>query len=256
MSRYDLTVALTAHSETVIAGPTMRSAEAAISTAETEGLRVERLIGFDAAKENTRAYFAQSAFAEWRTAEFDFCDQGQTRNALVEKAAGRWVALLDGDDLFSENWLVEAARLLRQADEKNEKIVVHPELNWGFDGHHFGFVKLAQDDPLFSPYYFYIANYYDALCVAPRNAWLENPYADRAIAEGFAYEDWQWGIETMAAGWRHVIAKNTIIFKRRRDSSQTVESSRNRALIRTIDPLAIDRVAGLNATPGIWKDTP
>ena len=245
MNDIDLTVALTAHGETVVAGPTMRSAEVAIHAAEQEGFRIEKLIGFDTPTDKCLDFLTQPAFADWRMAEFSFRDQGKTRNALAEQASGRWLAFLDSDDLFSENWLVLAARLLQQAESSDERIIVHPELNWGFDAGMFVFQKPAQDDPLFTPYYYYVANYYDALCMAPREAWLEHPYPPRAIADGFAYEDWEWGVATMAAGWRHVVAKNTIIFKRRRESSQTIESSKNRALIRDIEPMAIDRIAML-----------
>jgi hypothetical protein len=245
MTAFDITLALTAHSETVIAGPTMRSAEAAIRAAEAEGLSIERLIGFDTCTEECRTYFSSPAFARWEVAEFGFRDQGRTRNALARVAKGRWLAFLDGDDLFSENWLVEAARLLETARKAGKRIIVHPELNWGFDADQFVLTKPAQDDPLFTPYYFSITNYYDALCVAPCEVWLDHPYAHRAIPDGFAYEDWQWGIETMAAGWHHVVAENTVIFKRRRDSSQTHQSSNRMACIRAVEAMAIDRVLTL-----------
>lgn len=208
---------------------------------------MERIIGFDTPTEDCRRYFSQPAFEAWKTAEFEFCDQGRTRNALAEMANGRWLAFLDGDDLFSENWLIEATRRLRQADEKSERVIVHPELNMGFDADQFLLAKTAQDDNLFSPYYYYAANYYDALCAAPREAWLEIPYAHRAVADGFAYEDWQWSIETMAAGWRHVIARNTIIFKRRRSASQTIDAKRNSASIRAVEPMIIDKVGMLSS---------
>ena len=34
-------------------------------------------------------------------------DLGRVRNALVPRATGRYIAFLDADDLFSENWLAE-----------------------------------------------------------------------------------------------------------------------------------------------------
>jgi hypothetical protein len=223
----------------------MHSAEAAIHAAEVAGFRVERLIGFDTPAEDCRAYFTQQAFAAWKTAEFELQDQGRARNALAEIAIGRWIAFLDADDLFSENWLSAGAWRLAQTRDEGERVIVHPEINWFFDGWGSMFTKPAQDDSLFTPYYFFVANYYDTLCMAPREAFLEMPYATRAIPSGFAYEDWQWNIETMAAGWRHVIAADTIVFKRRRDGSQTQESLDRAACIRAVEPMAIDRVMEL-----------
>jgi hypothetical protein len=74
-------------------------------------------------------------------------------------------------------------------------------------------------------------------------------YPDRAVKEGYAFEDYQWFVEATALGWRHAVARDTIIFKRRRDASQTHESRNNSVLIRTIPPLAIDRLATMTGTP-------
>lgn len=242
MTEFDITVAITAHSETVIAGPSMRSAEAAIRPVESQGFSVERLIGLDAPSKDCREYFSQPAFNDWKKIELDFLDQGYVRNHLVNNSNGRWVAFLDADDLFSENWLLNAAKCLKEAEQKKDSIIVHPELNWIFDQTSAILVKVAQDDDIFDPYYFYFANYYDALCVAPRRAYLEVPYVKRDIENGFALEDWQWNIETIAAGWQHVIAKDTIIFKRRRELSQNIIASRTTAVIRNVEPMAIDKI--------------
>jgi hypothetical protein len=74
---------------------------------------------------------------------------------------------------------------------------------------------------------------------------LDIPHTTRDLDDGFGYQDWQWNIETMAAGWRHVIARDTIIFKRRRDDSLVVQNQRRQAMIRTIESMAIDRVSRL-----------
>ncbi len=238
----DISAILTVHDETVVAGPTLRSAELAIENAEAAGFSVERLLGFDAPSDGCRAYFSQAPLSAWRKEEVAFRDQGRARTAFAETANGRWIAFLDGDDLWSENWLVEAARLLKDAESRNETVIVHPELNWVFDRQAFIMVKIAQDDPLFSPQYFYFTNHYDALCMAARKTFVDFPFAHRDIENGFAYEDWQWSIETMAAGLRHVIARDTIIFKRRRNMSQTIRAALRNASVRDIEPLKIDRI--------------
>lgn len=239
---YDLTLALTAHGETIVAGPTMRSAEAAIKVAEDAGYTVQRLIGFDTPKPETVAYFNQDAFADWEKHYFEFRDQGLTRNALVEVATGTNLAFLDADDLFSENWLMLACRRLQRAAENDRKMIVHPELNWQFDAIANVYSNPAQDDPFFSPYVMSTANYYDALCMAPREAWVELGFPKRDIASGFAMEDYQWFVEMTARGWYHEVAQDTIIFKRRRDISQSAEARGTMALIRAIEPLTIDHV--------------
>lgn len=249
MKEFDLTVALTAHSETLVAGPTMRSAEIAIRIAEAAGFRIERLIGLDAPSDEGRAFFCQPAFANWRVEKFQSLDPYPTRNALAERASGRWVAFLDADDLFSENWLVAAGECLIEAEKANGKVIVHPEMHWVFDNDALVFTKPAQDDPLFVPEHFYVANYYDMLCMAPREAYRDVPYVSRDLVNGFGYGDWQWNIETMAAGWRHVVAKDTIIFKRRRDYSVVLQNEARQTVIFHVESMAIDRVRKLGRSP-------
>lgn len=245
MPGFDITIIVTAHDETVVSGPSMRSAESAIDAAEARGLRVERLIAMDAPTAECRAYFSQVRFHRWKRTEHDFRDPYRTRNASAEAARGRWIAFLDADDLFSQNWLLLAGERMARAERDGEKAIVHPEINWIFDGAHSVSVKPAQDEAYFSPYYFYFANYYAMLCMAPRRAILEIPYGSRDLASGFGYQDWQWNIETMAAGWRHVVARDTILFVRRRDLSVSVENVRRKTVIRGLEPMAIDQVAKL-----------
>lgn len=248
MRNIDITVAVTAHSETVVAGPPMRSAEMAIQAAEAAGFRVERLIGLDSPSDNCRAFFSQPAYKDWKAVELNVRDLGLARNRLTEIATGRWIAFLDADDMFSENWLTLAARRLAEAEQAGQKVIAHPELNCFFDGVEFVLIKPAQDDPLFTPYYFYFGNYWDSLCMAPRAAVLETPYTARDRAGGFGYEDWQWNIDTMGSGWKHDTIRDTIIFKRRREASLVVEIGQLRAVVHGREIMAIDRMKSFSSS--------
>ena len=245
----ELTVILTAHDETLVAGPTVASADAAITTAEDAGITVERLIALDRATAQTASYFHQPALEHWQKISFDEGDLGRVRNAIVKQAAGRFIAFLDADDLFSENWLREAVFRLRAAEADGKRAIAHPELNWLFDGAHSVFIKPDQDDPLFTPYHFYFMNYYDSLCMCPREAHLAHPYVHRDIPAGLSFQDWQFSIETMAAGWQHLSVSDTIIFKRRRDDSLVSESRVRRALVRQQDAMGVDQIENLGRIP-------
>lgn len=241
----DLTVIVTAHDETVVSGPSMLAADAAVRHARAAGFTVETLVVLDSATPRCRAFFMQPALDHWQRIEMAERDLGRVRNAIVPRSRGRHIAFLDADDLFSENWLTEGIRSLDAAAAEGRRAIAHPELNWLFDGGKSVFVKPAQDDPLFTPIYFYLSNYYDSLCMAPRAAHLEIPYVHRDIPNGLSYQDWQFSIETMAAGWHHLVARDTVIFKRRRDASLVTESSARRSIVRQLEPMAIDRVRGL-----------
>lgn len=245
MPDFDLSLVVTVHNETLVSGPTMRAAEMSITYAEQNGFNIERIIAFDAATDECIQYFSQSAFDHWKKVQLSEGDLGRARNVIGRKISSNWIAFLDADDLFSENWLAEGCAILREAEDEGLKVIVHPELNWLFDADKSIFVKPDQDDKLFLPHYFAMYNYYDSLCIAPVEAQLKIPYIHRDIKNGFSFQDWQWSIETMDAGWKHVVARDTIIFKRRRDSSLVTESSNRKAILRSLEPLAIDKILSL-----------
>jgi len=241
----DLTIALTSHAEVYEAGPMFASLLDAIGVCTKRGIQTEVIIGFDSASEENKRFFANALKTKNITAtcvSYDFRDQGKTRNALASQARGQFFAVIDADDLISENWLADAVAALQSCAQSGVDAIAHPELNWQFDGVVQAYSNPAQDDPLFSVHAMAIANYYDAMCVAPTRLWHALPYADRDLVNGFAFEDYQWFVEATALGWRHIVVPDTIIFKRRRDASQHRNSQRAKALIRAIEPLAIDNL--------------
>lgn len=220
---------ITAHNEGVMAGLSLKSYLDCIAHAEAGGLSVEKLIVLDRANTATRDVFADAAQYGATVLETDFGDQGKARNAAVEQSIAKYVAFLDADDLWSYNWLLEAYRL---CETDPGRIIAHPEFNWFFQGSNNIYVKADQTDPNFSYEFLRVANYWDALCLAPRCAYTDFPLYDRDIRGGFAFEDWHWNCVTVEAGFVHRVAMDTIHFKRRRDLSQTLLASSTRALMR------------------------
>ncbi len=244
-STVDLTVIVSAHDETLVAGPTMESAELAARRAEEAGYTIERIIMLDKATDDTRAFFSHSDFDSWLHVESECGDIGLARNEAIKRARGNLIACLDGDDLFSENWLSNGIAECNARAEAGQCVIAHPELNWIFDNGNSIFTKIAQDDPLFTPLYFVAGNYYDSMLIAPRAVHLDCPYGPRDMKRGLAYQDWRFSIETMGRGFKHVIVPDTIIFKRRRASSLVKEAHDRNATIHGLDEMAIDRVRSL-----------
>jgi glycosyltransferase involved in cell wall biosynthesis len=241
----DLSLVVTVHSETLVCGPTMESAEHAVAAARAAGHSVQPIIALDNATDDTADYFAQSCFDDWERRVLHEGDPGRVRNAIVPQTDGRFVAFLDGDDLFSENWLSDGVTRLKQAEDEGARMIAHPELNVIFDGGTQLNHNIGQASPLFTPHFLYVRNCYDTLCLTPRQAHLDVPYGGRDIARGISREDWQFGVETMARGWEHVVIPDTIIFKRRRDFSMMVESAGRGALVRSLPEMSIDAIRDL-----------
>jgi glycosyltransferase involved in cell wall biosynthesis len=243
----DLSLIVTAHDETAVCGPTMRAADLAVAAARERGFTVQTLIGLDTPTEATSSYFHQPRFDHWERRVLQERDLGRVRNALVPECEGRYIAFLDADDLFSENWLAEGVAALEAAAERGESAIAHPELNVVFDGTKTVYVNIDQSSPLFAPEYLYFRHYYDSLCMAPRQAHLDIPYVTRDVPNGLSYQDFQFTIESLGEGWRHRVVKDTIIFKRRRDVSLVTESNIRKSLVRALPAMAIDRIRELGS---------
>lgn len=241
----DLSLVLTAHNETLVCGPTMESADLAVAAAREAGFTVQTVVALDKATEGTKEWFGQPDFDHWERWEMGEGDLGRVRNAIVPRLSGRNVAFLDADDLFSENWLSRGLQVMAGAEEQGERVIAHPEVIITFDGAVGLHQNVAQDDPLFTPHFLYMRNAYDSLCLTPRQGHLEVPYVHRDIPNGLSWQDWQFGVQTMSRGWRHVLVPDTIIFKRRRDFSLMVESAGRRSLLRSLPEMAIDRIRSL-----------
>lgn len=230
---FNISAIITAHEEALMAGMSLRSFLDAVDYAQNRGLVVEKMIILDKANEPTIELFSEAESLGFKLYQTDYGDQGKVRNFAVERSQGSAVAFLDADDLWGYNWLSSAYELMLQ----DERYIVHPEFNWFFEGSNNTLVKIDQEDKYYNQEFLRAANYWDALCLANREVYLESPYCERDVKAGFAYEDWYWNCETVSKGYIHKVVPETIHFKRRRASSQTIEASKNKTLMRMNDIL-------------------
>jgi glycosyltransferase involved in cell wall biosynthesis len=238
----DISIIITAHAEGVIAGPTIRSVLLAMEHLSSEGVLFECIVGLDRPTETTSLMFSDPSLNGWTIINLDYGDPFLVRNHLGRKANGEFIAFVDGDDLVSFNWFFRAVQKLREAQVKGERIIAHPELNWIFDKQNGVSVKVGQDDDLFCPHHFYFENYYDMMAVYPRSLLDEVPYSCRDVERGYGFQDWQWNLETIQRGWKHIVVEDTAIFKRRRWGSISEINKKREAVCRFVDVLAIDNI--------------
>jgi glycosyltransferase involved in cell wall biosynthesis len=225
---------LTAYAEGVMAGLSFRSLLDAVAVARADGIDVEVLVVLDNPTDATRTAFSEAEEHGAAVAEVSYADQGKVRNHAVGLTRAGHIAFLDGDDLWSENWLVDAYRMCVEGEggADQDRVIGHPELNWFFENQQNLYFLPDQTDPAFDPALLRIANPWDALCLAPRAAYVEHPFAERAVADGYAYEDWHWMLETYRDGYVHRVVPETIHFKRRREGSQYVQARARSVLTR------------------------
>lgn len=213
---YDVTAIITGHNEGALFGVSLRSFVEACNSAENAGHKVEKIIVLDRPDDSTDSLVSHLDLENARVIRTNFGDQGLVRNHAASAALGEFLAFLDGDDLWSFNWLTLGLRSLGE----NPEAIVHPEYNWLFDGSRRLLIKTPSTVASFDKEFLRYGNYWDAMCIAKTEIYRRFPYSERRINLGYAFEDWHWNCVTIANGYKHVLAPDTIHFKRRRAVSQ------------------------------------
>lgn len=225
-----ITCVVTFHSEGSIAHRTLRGLDRACAYAEQRGLTLEAVAVLDCANHVTEqvlhAYSPKSV--DLSIVESAHGDVGLARNTAISAASGEYIAILDGDDLFGENWLYNAYRV---ADE-DPSYVVHPEITVCFDKRNIIIPHTSQNAPAFDySNALLFESFWSSLGFARRTVFQEFPYVATPRGSGFGYEDWHWISEVMAHGCVHVTAPRTAHFVRLKGNHSRNEVARANRLL-------------------------
>lgn len=220
MDKLDITVIINLHREGMFACPSVLSIARAKSFAEKRGVKIEVIAVLDAADEITRKIVEDSDLGDLQTIHVQEGDLGAARNWGVRSARGDWIAFLDADDLWGEEWLSAAYRASRDP----RQIVWHTEVNLFFGETTFLFHHLDMEDPKFEPLSLLLSNYWTSACFARRSLLLEIPYRKISLIDQIGYEDWGWHMETISRGVLHKIVPGTAHAIRMRQNSLGVKT--------------------------------
>jgi glycosyltransferase involved in cell wall biosynthesis len=218
----DISVVINLHREHLLLHKSLRSALAAMDAAAKRKLSVEAHLVVDRPDERTLEYIRSNALTRRFTEHIvDYGDLGQSRNHGVQVARGTCVAFLDGDDLWSENWLWRAHRSWAAA---TEPVVLHPESNLIFgEEQNYFYVHRDMDDADFDLDWLRVENYWTALSFAERTIYERHPFTANRLAEGIGYEDWSWNMLTIRHGIKHKAVPGTLHFVRRKGGASLLD---------------------------------
>lgn len=207
---------VTFHRERELAVPTLHAIERARRFAEARGLEVELVMTLDGGDAETeQAVISHPAFrAGDALHRVEMFDLSLCRNYAIEHSRGEFVATLDGDDLFSENWLAAAAENIV---DHGALTIVHPQLMIAFGTWQAYWEQIDQTDARFLPETLMSFNHWNACAVARREVFVRCPYVYARVGEtGFGFEDWHWNCETISMGYVHRVAQRTFRLERRK----------------------------------------
>lgn len=209
----DICCVINAHREGVTLFPTIASVKRAVKYAELCGLKCSIHIILDNPDEATREVAERELTDVGVIHSVDYRDLAHSRNHAAEFSDGRYMAFVDGDDLWGRNWLVNSYLL---SERTNYPSIFHPEYNIIFgdeNSHVFNHVDMDDDDFEFET--LYRMNYWTALSFARTETYRTYPYQENTILDGFGYEDWNWNYETIQQGFRHKTVPGTVHFIRK-----------------------------------------
>lgn len=227
MPHSDITAIINLHAEGALAVASLRSIAAAKSHAEGQKIAVEVLAVLDSPSADTAEAVRQCSIPNLRSIEVAHRDLGKSRNAGAAAANGEWIGFLDGDDLWSENWLSAAYEFSQHAGLQT---ILHPKVCIYFGAFQQIYTHVDMDDDDFDVMNLSMSNYWTALAFAKRQTYREIPYPETKLEQQIGYEDWGWHLETIARGYRHKCVPGTLHAIRRREGNLTSRADSARAM--------------------------
>lgn len=210
MSNFDVTAIITAHREGLIANTSLKSLKKAVEHARAAGVRVEVIAMLDNADDMTAELFyeAYKIIPGISVNRVSFGDAGFSRNSAAQLAQGKYIALLDADDLWMEEWITKA---FAAAESDSREVVWHPETNvyFGDPARSHLFIHHDMEDPQFRIATLVHTNCWTSLCLAKTSLFRKVPYTGTDLKGKIGYEDWSWNIDVIEAGAIHKIVPGT-----------------------------------------------
>ena len=243
-AQYDLSIIIAAHREGLIAHKTMQSIERALIDLRRQGFSHEIIVTVDNGDDSTLDYFNSYTTSPITTYAINVADLAASRNYAVKKSSGRYIATVDADDLVSEHWFVNSLRLLK---EESDDVVLHTQYSVNFGTKDIVWEKFdsrtKDEDAIIMTW----ANRWDSAVVAPRKVFEEFPYQPNT--GGFGSEDWHFNSQTLAAGIKHKVVPETILFVRRKDISEMTIQAADRRTVHYTDLLSINTLRAIDTGP-------
>lgn len=229
MSKYDITINVTSHSEGLLLHKTLRSVIAGYDFAKNKGINMQINLSLDrATQESVRVAKEFTAkYSYIKLHQIELGDLAENRNYLISVSEGKYIAFFDGDDFFSENYLYEAFKL---AEKNPTPAVYSPIYLISFDQQNYITKKLDFNDDTFKVINMYEHNYFISQVFAHKDVYKDNLY--RPNRNGYGMEDWDWNNRSICKGIKFYNVPGTIFLYRRKKNGLLSSQVADKAVLR------------------------
>lgn len=209
----DISVIICGHNEGRLIHRTITSVLRAVDYAKLKkNLEIEIIISLDNPSEEMFDYINNSKYRD-RFVSYtnNFIDLALSRNFAATKARGKYLAFIDGDDIFCETWLLKS---FDKAENYKEECILHPEYFISFEAKNHLWKRISSVDPSFRFGSLFAYNLWDATIFL--NASLMKRFNFKACPKdsGWGYEDYDFFCNTLGSDVPHLIVEETVVFVR------------------------------------------
>lgn len=211
-----LSAVITAHREGLKLHKTILSVLESCKELEKNKYLYEIIIHIDKGDKDTVNYLKRYLGNDkFRIFQNSFGDLGTSRNFSAQKALGKYIAFIDGDDLISPNWFLSGLKAL---ESSKQDIIVHPEAVLTFGSNQPNILTIQKSTSantieqdvttLIS------ANRWTSVIMAKKSTLIKTPYRALINNDGYGFEDYIFNIETIQNNIHHKIVPKTVLFYR------------------------------------------
>lgn len=215
--RVDLSIIITAHSEGLLLHKTLLSIFRAAE--ELNGkYSSEIILHLDKPTGPTVDYVERHRGSFLKDVQIftnTFGDLSLSRNYSVQHSQGRYVAITDGDDLYSKTIFKNALDLLEE--KQGVPTVVHAEYTISFDALNTIKRNYNSSNKVIDTLKFLNENQWVSSSVALREVYLKHPYTSNGTIYG--YEDKFFNTETLADNIPHLVTQDILFYRRKKEGS-------------------------------------
>lgn len=230
-----ISVIITAHNEGLVAHKCMLSVLEACKKLADNNITYEIIVSLDRPSQATADYFKRYSDKDGVTLlTVNYGNVADSRNYAISQSQGKYVALLDGDDMITPNWYLESYHLAEQKLHDGRRLfALHPHVQLQYNDNNFDDVSLwVMGDSL--------GKTKDAIMMVQFNQWVSAIFAPREVfsqvkyvrpINGYGYEDYWFNCETTAAGILHYVTPHTVFFYRSSANGKQAEHIREHTVL-------------------------